>query len=296
MIGEQDINIDNIDNIGNIGNIDIVIVMDCTGSMQNWIDAAKDTVLDAFSDIHKEYPKSSIRLGLVCYRDIGDEERFIISPLTENIQAIQDVLKNVKASGGNDESEDVAGALEKTIELFREGFSKDYNPVRNILFVTDAPAHGLKYHPITVGDRFPNGDPDGKDPYSQIRELAFMGVDLTIFRVKSIINTMVEEFHKAFIGTQSTFTVLDVAKQDLSSSSSSSSHLSSPLSCLSLMSGFIDLSTYDDSDDIDHRAPSTEPYTDYRFVKPSETSETSERTFRNATCESIISSIQRRCI
>ena len=110
MSGERDTNLDNID---------VVIVMDCTGSMQRWINAAKDTVLEAFSEIKKQYTESTIRLGLVCYRDIGDDERFVISPLTENIESIQEVLKNVRATGGNDEAEDVAGALEKTIDLFK---------------------------------------------------------------------------------------------------------------------------------------------------------------------------------
>lgn len=271
------------DNINNINNIDIAIVMDCTGSMQTWIDAAKDTAIEAFDEIRKQYTYSTIRLGLICYRDIGDDERFIVSPLTENIESIQEVLKNVRAKGGNDTSEDVAGALEKTIDLFKEG-SNEYNPVRIILLVTDAPAHGLRYHPITVGDRFPNGDPDGKDPYEQVRQLAFMGVDITIFRINDIVNMMIEEFQKAFTGTQSVFTVLDVAKQDkphhhISSYSSSSS---SSIFSSSLTNGFIDMSTYDD---------------DYKYVYGkyglSEVSDEKSE-FKLAACKSITSAIQRR--
>jgi Mg-chelatase subunit ChlD len=102
-LGEKDV----------VNNIDVVIVMDCTGSMQKWINAAKDTVLEAFHNIREKYPESFIRLGLVCYRDIGDYEPFIISPITESIETIQDVLKGVRATGGNDEAEDIAGAFEK---------------------------------------------------------------------------------------------------------------------------------------------------------------------------------------
>ncbi len=253
QIGERD-----------ISNVDVVIVMDCTGSMQRWINAAKDTVLEAFNDIQNQYPDSSIRLGLVCYRDIGDDERFVVSPLTQNIQTIQEVLKTVRATGGNDEAEDVAGALEKTIDLFRDSHS-----VKIVLLVTDAPAHGLRYHHINVGDRFPNGDPDGRDPYNQVRQLAFMGVDLTIFRIKDVVNTMVEEFYKAFMGSQSTLTVLDIAKQDQVSSSS--------LYSSSLLSGFIDLSSYDD----------------YESKTPHPSLSSSEQEFKLATRKSIISSIER---
>ena len=259
MIGEKD----------NI-NIDIIIVMDCTGSMQSWINVAKDTVLESFSDIQKHYPDSVIRLGLVCYRDIGDDEQFIVSPLTENIEYIQKVLKEVKAlGGGNDEAEDVAGALEKTIELFVDSNS---NTMKNILFVTDAPAHGLRYHNITVGDRFPNGDPNRKEPYDQVKYLASMGVDLTIFRIKSDINMMIEEFHNAFFESRSTFTVLDLVNQNSPSSASS-------LSSLSCLNGFIDLEDY-------HETNKTN-----ETNEPNQTNET----FRKATYDSIVSSIKRRC-
>lgn len=273
MSGERNTNLDNID---------VVIVMDCTGSMQRWINAAKDTVLEAFSEIKKQYTESTIRLGLVCYRDIGDDERFVISPLTENIESIQEVLKNVRATGGNDEAEDVAGALEKTIDLFKSSREGD-NPLRIVLLVTDAPAHGLRYHTITVGDRFPNGDPDGREPYDQVRELVLMGTDLTIFRIKNTVNTMAEEFQKAFLGSQSTLTVLDIGKQDDSirdeySSSSSSFLLSSPY----LLSGFIDISSYDD-ESFEKCEPKTPP-----------PSSSSSSEFRLATCKSITSSIERR--
>lgn len=263
MSGEQDNNIDAIE---------VIIVMDSTGSMQSWINSAKNTVLDAFSDIKKQYTESTIRLGLVCYRDIGDDERFVVSPLTENIEAIQQVLRDTRATGGNDTAEDVAGALEKVLELFREGFSREYNPVRTVLFVTDAPAHGLRYHPITLGDRFPNGDPEGKEPYDQVREMANMGVDLTIFRINSTVDQMIEEFHKAFKETQATLTVLDVREQDISYSSTIASMSLTNISSSSLLNGFIDLSTYDSDD--------------YKYE--------SERTFKDATCKSILSSILRR--
>jgi hypothetical protein len=201
-------------------------------------------------------------------RDILDEERFITSHLTENVQIIQDILKNVKAKGGDDTAEDVAGALEKVIELFKKDSNE--NTLKIVLFVTDAPCHGLRYHHITVDDRFPNGDPQGKEPYEQIKELVNMNTDITIFRINSRIDKMIEEFQNAFIGSRSTLTVLNLESQDTNKSSIST--LSSSLS--SVLNGFIDLSDWS-----------------YEYSS-SETSH--EKTFREATFNSIFGSIQRK--
>ena len=269
----------------NIKNIDVIIVMDSTASMQSWINSAKNTLLESFNDIRNEYTDSIIRLGLVCDRDIGDDEQYVVAPLTENIESIQSILKEIRAEGGNDTTEDVAGALEKVLELFREN-QRVTDVVRTVLFVTDAPAHGLRYHPITVGDRFPNGDPSGKDPYNQVRELGNMNVDLTIFRVNSLVDKMIEEFEKAFKGTGGALTILDIENQTRSCTSSTDEYNTSlSLMSCSLMSGFIDLSTYDDYDKFSYDKEKDDKK--YHFS-------TSESIFRNATCETVTNSIQRR--
>ncbi len=193
--------------------IDVLIVMDSTGSMQRWINSARDTVLEAFDEIQKKYPESHLRLGLICYRDIGDDERYVLHPFTETIEDVQTLLRKVVAKGGNDSAEDVAGALEHAIEWFRAPHPMCPSPSRTLLFVADAPAHGTRYHPITVGDRYPKGDPDGKEPFDQVQELAMMDVDMTVFRADSSMDMMIEEFGKAYQGTSGLFTVLDVTRQ-----------------------------------------------------------------------------------
>jgi von Willebrand factor type A domain len=309
------------ENINDINIIDVIIVMDSTGSMQSWINSAKNTVISAFSDIRKQYPNSTIRLGLVCYRDIGDEERFILASLTENIESIHEVLKGVRATGGNDTAEDVAGALDKVLDLFNEGLPREpgqtekYNPIRIVLFVTDAPAHGLRYHSITeASDRFPKGDPDGKEPYDQIVQLVNMNVDLTIFRINSSVDKMIEEFQKAFVGSQSTLTILDVSNQNdhvdhvdhidhIDHIDHRSEHrerkeeyidYGSPLSLSSssLINGFIDLSTYDE--DCKYMYSSSSSSSSSKSSSEPLSEPLSEKTFRNATFSSIASSIQRR--
>lgn len=227
-----------------INKIEVAIVMDVTGSMQQWIDAARDTVIESFSTLQSENSSALFRLACVCYRDFGDEVPFVIAPFTEDISSVQNTLKNTKASGGSDQAEDVAGALEKVLEL---NWSDDTSKL--ILWVCDAPPHGNKYHSILIDDRYPKGDPKGREPSEQVKQLYLKGVDFTMFRICKSIDKMVEIFSSIYNQNDEsvTFTLLDVTKQ--AENSRYRSIRIDTYDTKSLISGFIDLSTYDDSYD-----------------------------------------------
>lgn len=201
-------------NDNNESYVDVIIGMDATGSMGGWINAARDTVLQAFEDLRTTYPNAHFRLGVVCYRDYDDNERFVIHPLTSDIPSIQNALRNVAALGGNDTAEDVAGGMHHILAQFRELNPHSVDPTRVLLFVADAPPHGARYHGPTVGDRYPKGDPEGRDLFDTVRQLAHLGVDMTLFRINASVDKMIEELAVAFEGTDSTFTLLDIAGQN----------------------------------------------------------------------------------
>jgi hypothetical protein len=52
-----------IDFSDNASSVDVLILMDCTGSMGAWIDAAKKTALATASQLRKDMPKATFRLG-----------------------------------------------------------------------------------------------------------------------------------------------------------------------------------------------------------------------------------------
>ena len=251
--------------------VEVAIVMDSTGSMQTWIDSASDTVLEAFTTLQNENPNATFRLACVCYRDIGDEIPFIIVPFTEDISEVQTSLKNVKALGGSDEAEDIAGALEKVLKL---EWSQD--TCKLVLWVCDAPAHGSIYHSSSVGDRYPKGDPNGLEPSEQIKELSSKGIDFTMFRINHSIDKMVEIFSSIYESIdKSFFTLLDVVKQD-------DKYKKIDLYDSSIISGFIDLSTYDDD------------YT-YDYGKKEVSTTNDKSSFCTATVESVRKTIKRFC-
>ena len=193
---------------GEIKLIDVCFCFDVTGSMGPYIKASVETVLEVFDALQALYPTCTFRLSFIGYRDFGDDEQFIVIPFTENIKSVRDRISVINACGGNDTPEDVAGALDKINKLEWKG------DVKIVYFVTDAPAHGTEYHPITMGDRYPRGDPEGRDPKKQVRQLASRGIDFTIFRVTPQIDKMIEQFDAGYKeGVIGVFTVLDIEKQ-----------------------------------------------------------------------------------
>ena len=54
--------------------VDLLLLMDCTGSMKDWIDECKDNLLDVMKNVREKCNiQSNIRIAYIGYRDIGDE-------------------------------------------------------------------------------------------------------------------------------------------------------------------------------------------------------------------------------
>lgn len=188
------------------------ILIDVTGSMSAWIDAAKETAMRVAREVRAAHPAAgAYRLAVVGYRDYGDSARFEVQHFTSDVQAVETRLGGVEARGGDDAAEDVAGGLHQAASLDWRG------DVRVMFHVADAPAHGSEYHGPTLSDRYPGGDPDGRDPKALMRQLAGAGVDYTFIRVTPHTDRMVEVLHAAFTaaagGQPERFVVLDLAPQ-----------------------------------------------------------------------------------
>jgi len=105
--------------------IDVVFAVDTTGSMDRLIDGAKRTVWSIATHIRQTDPNANLRIGLVAYRDIGDD--YVTRPfaLTGDLDAVYAELTRYEASGGGDEPEDVAAALRDALDMrWRAGAKK----------------------------------------------------------------------------------------------------------------------------------------------------------------------------
>lgn len=186
--------------------VKIAFLLDCTGSMEYWIQAAKTKITDIVASVRDNHIDADVEVGLVAYRDYDDHERFVIRDFTSP-DVIRQVLGDIRAKGGDDEAEDVAHALQQCSALTWGGAD-----VRMIFHITDAPAHGLAFHKPSVSDRFPDGDPEGLDPRVVMRSLSTHGFTYTFVKITSATDTMLDEFYNSWTGS-GVFQILDLRPQ-----------------------------------------------------------------------------------
>jgi von Willebrand factor type A domain-containing protein len=135
--------------------IDMVFAIDTTGSMGGLIDGAKRTVWSIASHVRDVDPQADLHVGLVAYRDLGDEYVTKDFALTSDMDAVFAQLSSFQAAGGGDIPEDVDAALDDAVHKmqWRDGAKK------MIFLVGDAP-------PASRGD-VPRFDVSARDAADQ---------------------------------------------------------------------------------------------------------------------------------
>jgi Mg-chelatase subunit ChlD len=119
--------------------IDVVFVLDTTGSMSGLIGAAKEKIWSIASSMASAQPAPIIRMGLVGYRDRGDEYVTRVVDLSGDIDTMYATLMQFTANGGGDAPESVNQALYEAVNSM--SWSQDANAYKVIFLVGDAPPH-----------------------------------------------------------------------------------------------------------------------------------------------------------
>ncbi|MBT8326307.1 MAG: hypothetical protein KJP21_01205, partial [Bacteroidia bacterium] len=81
---------------------ELVFALDATGSMSGLISTAKEKIWDIVSGVSQSQEVKSLKLGMVFYRDRGDQFVTKVYPMTENIDSIYSELLAIGAAGGGD--------------------------------------------------------------------------------------------------------------------------------------------------------------------------------------------------
>ena len=119
--------------------VEVAFVLDTTGSMGALIDGAKRKIWSIATAIVDSNPDADIRMGLIAYRDIGDDYVTQKVDLTTDIQDLYARLLELKARGGGDWPESVNEALDVAVNKLQWSGGGD---TRRIVFlVGDAPPH-----------------------------------------------------------------------------------------------------------------------------------------------------------
>jgi Mg-chelatase subunit ChlD len=119
--------------------VEVAFVLDSTGSMGGLIEGAKEKIWTIANSIIARDPKPGVRIGLVSYRDRGDDYITRMHDLTDDIDTVFSQLRQFSAGGGGDGPESVNQALHEAVTLM--SWSKDKDITRIIFLVGDAPPH-----------------------------------------------------------------------------------------------------------------------------------------------------------
>jgi von Willebrand factor type A domain len=119
--------------------IEAVFVLDTTGSMSGLINAAKEKIWAIASSMAQTDPAPKIKLGLVAYRDRGDDYVTKRTRLTTDLDTVYEQLMDYEASGGGDGPESVNQALHEAVNRMK--WSTDNRTYKVIFLVGDAPPH-----------------------------------------------------------------------------------------------------------------------------------------------------------
>lgn len=120
--------------------LEMVFVLDTTGSMSGLLDGAKQRIWSIVNEVMLTESRPSVRVGLVAYRDRGDQYVTQVLPLTNDLDQVYSVLMAYRADGGGDTPEDVRRALFEGVT--KAGWSAQSNGMAQIMFlVGDAPPH-----------------------------------------------------------------------------------------------------------------------------------------------------------
>lgn len=119
--------------------VDAVFVLDTTGSMSGLVAAAKEKIWAIANTLTQTQPTPEIRMGLIGYRDRGDDYVTRVTDLTTNLDAVYESLMGFAADGGGDGPESVNQALNEAVT--RLSWRSDSNTYKVVFLVGDAPPH-----------------------------------------------------------------------------------------------------------------------------------------------------------
>jgi Mg-chelatase subunit ChlD len=119
--------------------IEVCFVLDTTGSMSGLIEGAKQKIWSIANEMIGAKPTPELKIGLIGYRDRGDEYVVKSFKLTDDIDSIYAHLRAFEAGGGGDTPESVNEALAEAID--KMPWSQDRKVLKIVFLVGDAPPH-----------------------------------------------------------------------------------------------------------------------------------------------------------
>lgn len=132
--------------------VEVVFVLDTTGSMGGLIETAKEKIWSIATTLASAAHAPKIKMGLVAYRDRGDQYVTQVTDLSSDLDSMYAKLMDFRAEGGGDTPESVNAALHDAVHSI--SWSANPQTYKVVFLVRDAPPHmdyqdDVKY-PVTL--------------------------------------------------------------------------------------------------------------------------------------------------
>jgi hypothetical protein len=175
---------------------DLLFLIDTTGSMNSYIEAAKQQVKSIMDDIKRVFlNEAEVRVAVVGYKDHSDSPNIQFLDFTPSADRVRSFLDGLKAIGGSDIPEDVLGGIQQAINASWKQQS------RCMLHIADAPAHGRSLHDLGESqDDYikPGSEPHGLTYEPLLRRLAQLKINYGMLRIRSCTDRMALAFSRVY--------------------------------------------------------------------------------------------------
>lgn len=122
--------------------LDIAFCIDTTGSMQNEIDNVKSKVKGLVAKLATGKPAPVVRVGLVAFRDRGDEYVTKAYPFSDDIDKVVKDISDLQADGGGDSPEALNQGLHAALNELK--WDENKKTAKLLFLIGDA---GPKHYP-----------------------------------------------------------------------------------------------------------------------------------------------------
>lgn len=118
--------------------VEIVFCIDTTASAPATLNALVRCLRPVCDALRQGAPRPLVRVGLVAYRDRGEEYVTRLFPLRDDLAAVEADLRQLTAAGGGDVPEHVNEALRVAVQ---HSGQRDPAALRLVFVIGDAPPH-----------------------------------------------------------------------------------------------------------------------------------------------------------
>ncbi|KAF0488044.1 kinase-like protein [Gigaspora margarita] len=179
-------------NIEDSMSVDLCFVLDCTGSMSPYIEAAKEHILKMASYVNRNNSNIKFWVSFCGYRDhYNRSDRLQILDFTDSLEKFKTYITNkVTAISNNDIAEDVLGGLNAAITEMTWS-----NANRVLIHIGDAPPHGRRFN-TNLTDNYPDGDPNDLTAESVLKKMQLKKILYFFGKINTSTDVMLNVFRE----------------------------------------------------------------------------------------------------